>query len=119
MIEPCFVVMAIFSGLPSEFKTIVVVLEAEDTTLTVDGIQRKLKSMEQNLQATMPPVVNSAMNAHVPGPRVCTYCKKTGHSAERCYLCDPENLKKYPPRKMMAMPTMDLYNDTNIEGGLL
>jgi hypothetical protein len=62
------VVTAILGGLPSTFKTIVVVLEAEDTNLTVDGIQPKLKSMEQNL---MPPVDSLAMNAHVPGLRVC------------------------------------------------
>jgi hypothetical protein len=91
------VVTAILGGLPSTFKTIVVVLEAEDTTLTVDGIQPKLKSMEQNLQATKPPVDSLAMNAHVPGPRVSKYCRKTGHSAERCYMRDPESLKKFPP----------------------
>jgi hypothetical protein len=49
-INEILLVTAILGGLPREFQTIVIILEAEDATLTVNSIQLKLCAIEQTIR---------------------------------------------------------------------
>jgi hypothetical protein len=49
LLSESLVVTTILRGLPPAFNTIVVVQEAEEVALPVDGVQPKLQGMEQSL----------------------------------------------------------------------
>jgi hypothetical protein len=94
-ISEMLMVTAILGGLPREFSTIVTILEAEDATLTISSTEAKLCVMEQYIRDDRTPAPEA--KAMFSGkPLYCEYCKRSGHSEERCYSKDPANKIKYP-----------------------
>jgi hypothetical protein len=83
-ISEMLMVTAILGGLPKEFSTIVSILEAEDATLTVNSIQAKLCAMEQSIRDNR--TTSPDATAMLAGRNLhCEYCKKPGHSMDRCF----------------------------------
>jgi hypothetical protein len=89
-ISEMLMVTAILGGLPREFATIVTILEAEDATLTIRSIQAKLCAMEQSISDDRTTAPDAMAMFAGRSNSVCGYCKKLGHTEEKCWSKDPK-----------------------------
>jgi hypothetical protein len=96
-ISELLLVTAILGGLPRDYRTIVIILEAEDSILSVTSVQIKLCAMELTIRDSSSATPGAlAMSARVT---TCGFCQKPGHTEERCW-------KKFPEQTPGATPPM-------------
>jgi hypothetical protein len=88
-ISEMLMVTAILGGLPQEVSTIVIILEAEDATLTISSIQAKLCAMEQSIRDKRTTSPDATAMFAGRSTVVCDYCKKLHYTADQCYLKFP------------------------------
>jgi hypothetical protein len=79
---------------PTIFGPLLLEVTNNKSTLTLDSLYPTLKTLSR----LCPPPVPSARLAFSASAYYCTTCKIHGHSTERCYRRDPENLIRFPPR---------------------
>jgi hypothetical protein len=93
-VSEMIIITSILGGLPREYITIVAILEAEDSTLTISSIQAKLCAMEQSIRdnrITFPDATALSAGSH------CEHCRKPGHSSDQCWT-------KYPTKRPAHLP---------------
>jgi hypothetical protein len=106
-ISETLIVTAIYlRGLPREFLTIIIFLEAEDAPLTVSSIQPKLCSMEQTIRDARNLSPETMAMFTGKSNVICEFCKRPGHTEDRCYTKDPANNIKFPPNAKPASATV-------------
>jgi hypothetical protein len=86
-ISEMLMVTAILGVLPREYATIITILEAEDSTLTISSIQFKLCAMEQTICDNLTPDALALSAGR--SSAVCEHCLKPGHSTEYCWIKFP------------------------------
>jgi hypothetical protein len=88
-ISELFLVTAILGGLPPPYSTIVIILEAEDSILSVTSVQTKLCAMELTIRDSSSATPGAlAMSAR--STISCAFCLKPGHTEDRCWQKFPE-----------------------------
>jgi hypothetical protein len=121
-VSDVFVITALLGGLPSEYLTIVTIIEAVDARLTYESIHPNLIGMEQTIKDNSLEAL--AMMAN--GTHYCTYCKRNGHLIERCFDRHPSlrqvQFPPTPPKKNTStspansMPAIVIGGHSNEEG---
>jgi hypothetical protein len=101
-ISEILLVTAILGGLPRDYQTIVIILESEDSILSVTSVQLKLCAMELTIRDSSSATPGAqAMSAKVN--IICGFCKKTGHTEDRCWRKFPEQNPGNSERTTTAM----------------
>jgi hypothetical protein len=80
---------------PTIFGPLLLEVTTTKSTLTLASLYPTLKTLSR----LCPPSAPSAALAYSASAYFCTTCQMHGHSTERCYKRDPENLIRFPPKQ--------------------